>query len=141
MQGGGIGINFIAQLQNFTILAVVVFKLILNLNKWTIENQGSFLNSDATTSTSKFIRNLTKTKYHFGKIWVGGSVQIEDNQEKDKVTNEFSALSQRFSEYGILVGRGDSTKVFVELGYLQRRNDSLQNGLLQHDNDSRMYVM
>ena len=111
------------------------------LNKWTIENQGSFLNSDATTSTSKFIRNLTKTKYHFGKNWVGGSVQIEDNQEKDKVTNEFSSLSQRFSEYGIFVGRGDSTKVFVELGYLQRRNDSLQNGLLQHVNDSRMYVL
>ena len=111
------------------------------LNKWTIENQGSFLNSDATTSTSKFIRNLTKTKYHFGKNWVGGSIQIEDNQEKDKVTNAFSALSQRFSEYGVFVGRGDSTKVFVELGYLQRRNDSLQNGLLQHVNDSRMYVL
>ncbi|MFH6945903.1 hypothetical protein [Flavobacterium sp. FlaQc-50] len=111
------------------------------LNKWTIENQGSFLNSDATTSTSKFIRNLTKTKYHFGKNWVGGSIQIEDNQQKDKITNQFSALSQRFSEYGVFVGRGDSTKVFVELGYLQRRNDSLQNGLLQHVNDSKMYVL
>ncbi|MEP6931012.1 MAG: hypothetical protein ABI850_13395 [Flavobacterium sp.] len=111
------------------------------LKKWTIENRGSFLNSDATTSTSKFIRNLTKTKYHFGKNWVGGSIQIEDNQEKDKVTNQFSVLSQRFSEYGVFVGRGDSTKVFVELGYLQRRNDSLQNGLLQHVNDSKMYVL
>lgn len=111
------------------------------LNHWTIENRGSFLNSDAATSSSKFIRNLTKTKYHFGKNWVGGSVQIEDNQEKDKVTNQFSALSQRFSEYGVFVGRGDSTKVFVELGYLQRRNDSLQNGFLQHVNDSKMYVL
>ncbi|RUT68237.1 hypothetical protein D0817_22165 [Flavobacterium cupreum] len=111
------------------------------LNQWTIENRGSFLNSDATNSNSKFIRNLTKTKYHFGKNWVGGSVQIEDNQEKDKVTHQFSALSQRFSEYGVFVGRGDSTKVFVELGYLQRRNDSLQNGLLQHVNDSKMYVL
>lgn len=111
------------------------------LNKLTIENRGSFLNSDATTSSSKFIRNLTKTKYHFGKNWIGGSVQIEDNQEKDKVSNQFSTLSQRFSEYGVFVGRGDSTKVFVELGYLQRRNDSLQNGLLQHVNDSKMYVL
>ncbi|OXA91671.1 hypothetical protein [Flavobacterium hercynium] len=111
------------------------------LNKWTIENQGSFLNSDATTSTSKFIRNLSKTKYHFGKNWVGGSIQIEDNQEKDKATNLFSALSQRFSEYGVFVGRGDSTKVFVEVGYLQRRNDSLQNGILQHVNNSKMYVL
>ncbi|KQX15144.1 hypothetical protein [Flavobacterium sp. Root420] len=111
------------------------------LKKWTIENQGSFLNSDATTSTSKFIRNQARTKYHFGKNWIGASFQVEDNQEKDKVTNQFSALSQRFSEYGAFVGRGDSTKVFVELGFLQRRNDSLQNGLLQHVNNSQTYFL
>ena len=111
------------------------------LKKWTIENQGSFLNSDATASTSKFIRNQTKTKYHFGKNWIGGNIQIEDNQEKDKTTNQFSALSQRFSEYGVFVGRGDSTKVFVELGYLRRKNDSLQNGLLQHVSNSQMYIL
>jgi hypothetical protein len=111
------------------------------LKKWTIENQGSFLNSDATTSTSKFIRNQARTKYHFGKNWIGASFQVEDNQEKDKVTNQFSALSQRFSEYGAFVGRGDSTKVFVEVGFLQRRNDSLQNGLLQHVNNSQTYFL
>ncbi|MEO8236723.1 MAG: hypothetical protein ABI576_01345 [Flavobacterium sp.] len=111
------------------------------LKKWTIENRGSFLNSDATASTSKFIRNLTKTKYHFGKNWIGGNIQIEDNQEKDKITNQFSVLSQRFSEYGVFVGRGDSTKVFVELGYLRRKNDSLQNGLLQHVSNSQMYIL
>lgn len=111
------------------------------LKKWTIENQGSFLNSDATTSTSKFIRNQARTKYHFGKNWIGASFQVEDNQEKDKVTNQFSALSQRFSEYGAFVGRGDSTKVFVELGFLQRHNDSLQNGLLQHVNNSQTYFL
>ena len=111
------------------------------LKRWTIENQGSFLNSDATASTSKFIRNLTKTKYHFGKNWIGGNIQIEDNQEKDKTTNQFSAISQRFSEYGVFVGRGDSTKVFVELGYLRRKNDSLQNGLLQHVSNSQMYIL
>lgn len=114
---------------------------LFKLKQWTIENQGSFLNSDATASTSKFIRNQTRTKYHFGKNWVGASLQIEDNQQKDKVTNQFSALSQRFSEYGAFVGRGDSTKVFVEIGYLQRRNDSLQNGLLQHVNNSQTYYL
>ncbi|MWB93417.1 hypothetical protein GON26_03525 [Flavobacterium sp. GA093] len=111
------------------------------LKNWTVENQGSFLNSDATVSTSKFIRNLTKAKYHFGKNWVGGSIQIEDNQEKNKSTNQFSALSQKFSEFGAFVGRGDSTKVFVELGYLRRKNDSLQNGLLQHVSNSQTFVL
>ncbi|MFH6997522.1 hypothetical protein ACHRVZ_06295 [Flavobacterium sp. FlaQc-57] len=114
---------------------------LFKLRNWTIENQGSFLNSDATNSTSKFIRNQTRTKYHFGKNWIGASMQIEDNQEKEKVTNQFSALSQRFSEYGAFIGRGDSTKVFIEIGYLQRRNDSLQNGLLQHVNNSQTYFL
>ncbi|WP_125717772.1 hypothetical protein [Flavobacterium ustbae] len=114
---------------------------LFKLKRWTIENNGSFLNSDATASTSKFIRNQTRTKYHFGKNWIGGSVQLEDNQEKDKITNQFSALSQRFSEYGVFTGRGDSTKVFVEVGFLQRRNDSLQNGLLQHVNNSQTYYL
>lgn len=114
---------------------------LFKLKKWTIENQGSFLNSDATTSTSKFIRNQTRTKYHFGKNWIGATMQLENNQEKDKVTNQFSALSQRFTEYGAFIGRGDSTKVFVEFGYLQRRNDSLQNGLLQHVNNSQTYYI
>ena len=111
------------------------------LKQWTIENQGSFLNTDAVTATSKFIRNQTRTKYHFGKNWIGGSIQIEDNQERDKVSSQFSALSQKFLEYGAFIGRGDSTKVFVELGYLQRRNDSLQNGLLQHVNNSQTYFL
>ncbi|MCI9844177.1 hypothetical protein [Flavobacterium pectinovorum] len=111
------------------------------LKKWTIENQGSFLKSDATASTSRFIRNLTKTKYHFGKNWVGGNIQLEDNQEKDKAANQFTGISQRFSEYGVFAGRGDSTKVFVELGYLRRKNDSLQNGLLQHVSNSQTYFL
>ncbi|MDL2143762.1 hypothetical protein QQY79_14640 [Flavobacterium tructae] len=114
---------------------------LFKLQQWTIENRGSFLNSDATNSTSKFIRNQTRTKYHFGKNWVGASMQLEDNQQKNKITNQFSALSQRFSEYGAFIGRGDSTKVFVEIGYLQRRNDSLQNGFLQHVNNSQTYFL
>jgi hypothetical protein len=111
------------------------------LKNWTIENQGSFLNTDATLLTSKFARNLSKTKYHFGKNWVGANLQIEDNQERDKNTRQFSNISQRFSEYGFFAGRGDSTKVFVELGYMRRKNDSLQDGLLQHVNSSQMYYL
>ncbi|WP_281231701.1 hypothetical protein [Flavobacterium gelatinilyticum] len=114
---------------------------LFKLKNWTIQNQGSFLSSDAAISTSKFIRNQSRVKYHFGKNWIGGSLQIEDNQEKDKTTGQFSALSQRFSEYGAFIGRGDSTKVFVELGFLQRKNDSLQNGFLKHVNNSQTYYV
>lgn len=112
-----------------------------NLNQWKIRNSGSFLNSDATASTSKFLRNQTQIKYHFKKNWIGGSLKLEDNQEKDKITNQFSALSQRFTEYGFFAGRGDSTKVFVELGYFKRANDSLLNGMIQRVNNSQTFAL
>jgi hypothetical protein len=118
-----------------------VLKASFNLNHWKIQSLGSFLNSDATTSTSKFLRNQTQIKYLFKKNWIGGSLRLEDNQEKNKTTNQFSALSQRFTEYGFFAGRGDSTKVFVELGYFKRANDSLQNGIIKRVNNSQTFAL
>jgi hypothetical protein len=66
---------------------------------------------------------------------------MENNTEKLKPTNSFSALSQRFFEYGAFVGRGDSTKVFVELGVLQRQNDSLKNQRIERVNHSTAYYV
>lgn len=109
------------------------------LKHWTIQNQGSILHSEATTTSSNFLRNRAKIKYHFGKNWMGFSQKLEDNQEKNKITNQFSILSQRFQEYGFFAGRGDSTKVFVELGYFRRANDSLQNGIIQRVNNSQTF--
>jgi hypothetical protein len=114
---------------------------IVKMNHWTVQNQGSFLKSDAATSTSKFVRNQSQLRFHFNKNWVGSRLRLENNEEKNKTTNQFSALSQKFSEYGFFGGRGDSTKVFVELGYLNRTNDSLQNGLLQRVNASQTFVL
>ncbi|MBG6112003.1 hypothetical protein IWX84_002898 [Flavobacterium sp. CG_9.10] len=118
---------------------------LLRLKNWTFQNHGSFLNSDGIVSSSKFLRNQTQTRYHFNKNWIGSSLRLEDNQEKDKTTNQFLALSQRFTEYSFFTGRGDSTKVFVELGYLNRKNDSLQSQtagrILQRVNNSQTYFL
>lgn len=110
-------------------------------NNFLIQNQGSWLNSDSDYAASEFIRNEALAKYHFGKNWVGGTVRIEDNRERLKETGQLSVLSQRFNELGAFVGRGDSTKVYVELGYLQRANDSVVNGILNKVNTSRSYYM
>jgi hypothetical protein len=111
------------------------------LNNLVVQNQGSWLESDGNYSKSTFIRNQALAKYHFKKNWVGGSLRLEDNRERIKSTGQFSALSQRYTEYGAFVGRGDSTKVYVELGYLQRANDSLVGGLLKKVNTSRSYYL
>ena len=114
---------------------------LFHFKNWTAQNQGSFLKSESSVSNSKFVRNQSQLRFHFKKNWIGTSLRLEDNQEKDKSTNQFSALSQKFSEHGFFAGRGDSTKVFVELGYLKRSNDSLQNGFIQRVNSSKTYIL
>jgi hypothetical protein len=113
----------------------------VKLNNFTIVNQGSALQSDGNYSKSKFVRNEALAKYHFGKNWVGSSLRLEDNNERLKSTGQLTTLSQKFTEYGAFIGRGDSTKVYVELGYLQRANDSLVGGLLKKVNTSRSYYL
>lgn len=112
-----------------------------HLKNWTFSNNSSALNSDGDYAASRFIRSQSRAKYHFKKNWVGGSFRMEDNEEKLKATDEFSALSQRYKEFGTFIGRGDSTKVYAELGYLHRINDSLQNGMLRKVNTSQSYYL
>lgn len=114
---------------------------LFKLNQWTFSNNSSALKSDSRESESQFIRSQTLTKYHFKRNWVGGSFRMEDNEEKIKATNQFSALSQRYNEIGAFVGRGDSTRVYTEIGYLRRSNDSLLNGSVQKVNTSDSYYL
>ena len=118
-----------------------VFDALITHKNFKILNQTSYLQSDGTLSDSKFFRNHSQVRFNFQKNWVGTSLRTENNQEKLKTTNFFSTLSQKFIEYGALVGRGDSTKVFVEFGYLNRANDSLQMGFLKKVNQSNSFYM
>jgi hypothetical protein len=111
------------------------------LKNWNILQNSSYLKSDGTYANSTFIRNQSQVRYNFKNNWVGSTLRLENNKEKLVATQQLSALSQRFTEYGAFVGRGDSTKVFVELGYLQRVNDSLLGGILQRVNTSNSYYL
>ena len=108
---------------------------------WNVQNKHSFLVSKGTVADSKFIRNQVQTRFHFNKNWIGASLRSEDNQERLKTSDQLSALSQRFLEYGTFIGRGDSTKVYTELGVLKRSNDSLQMGSLKRVNHSQSYYL
>lgn len=114
---------------------------IFKLKNWDILQNTSYLKSEGNYANSTFIRNQSQVRYNFKKNWVGSSLLLENNKEKLEATQQLSALSQRFTEYGAFVGRGDSTKVFVELGYLQRINDSLLGGILQRVNTSNSYYL
>ncbi|MGE4346095.1 MAG: hypothetical protein AB7D46_01645 [Flavobacteriaceae bacterium] len=111
----------------------------LKFDKLTVQSENSILNSDGNYSTTDFTRSQTQARYHFDKNWVGTSLRLEDNSERLKENNSLSNLSQRFIEYGGFVGRGDSTKVYLQLGYLHRKNDSLMGGTIQRVNQSNSF--
>jgi len=47
-----------------------------NLNHWNIQNKSSLMTSDATVSTSRFLRNQSQVKYHFKTNWIGSSLRL-----------------------------------------------------------------
>ena len=106
-----------------------------------LQSNSSYLKSTGSQATSQFIRSQTQAKFNYKKNWVGASFRLENNQERDKFSNQYAPLSQKFSEIGGFVGRGDSTKVFTEIGYLHRTNDSLQASVLQRVNTSDSYYL
>lgn len=112
-----------------------------NSKDWQINTVGSIMSSNSSQSTSTFVRNNSYIKYKFGKNWSGASFKHENNKEENKATLTLTNLTQKFTEYGAFVGRGDSTKVFVEIGYLNRVNDSLQLGMLKRVNTSNSYYL
>lgn len=111
----------------------------LKFDKLTIQSDNSILSSDGNYSKTEFTRSQTQARYHFDRNWVGASLRLEDNSERLKENNLLSNLSQRFIEYGSFIGRGDSTKVYLELGYLHRKNDSLMAGTIQRVNQSNSF--
>lgn len=107
----------------------------------TVHSNSSFLKSSGPLSNSEFLRSQSQAKINFKKNWVGGSFRLENNQEKNINTNAFTSLTQKFSEVGAFIGRGDSTKVYAEIGYLHRANDSLQLTNLKRVNTSDSYYI
>lgn len=113
----------------------------VKLNKFRLRTNGSLLNSKADSISSNFLRFNNTTTYSFEKAWVGGKVALEDNQIKDVLRDSISPISQKFGAYEVFTGIGDSTNVFVEVGYQHRVNDSVRNNMLQKVNSSNTYYL
>ncbi len=113
----------------------------LQLNKFRINSNSSFLKASSSLNESSFLRSYNTVTYGMKKSWIGTRLSIEDNEQKEVATNTLTALSQRFKSYEIFTGIGDSTKVFVEVGYKNRVNDSIRNNQLQKVNTSNTFYL
>ena len=101
----------------------------------------SYLKTEADTSKSEFLRLNTTAVYGFKKSWVGAKIRAENNLSKSVLNGILDPFSQRFQSYEGFVGRGDSTQVFVELGFRHRVNDSLRGNILERVNHSNTYYL
>ena len=114
----------------------------LAMKSFRIKGDASFLKSDGQQQESTFNRGWAVGKYHFNdKNWIGISGRFENNLQREKASGIPLALSQKFMEYGALVGRGDSTSVYGEIGFLSRVTDSIQNQVLQQVTKSNSFYL
>ncbi|MFT5243628.1 MAG: hypothetical protein ACJA1H_000780 [Glaciecola sp.] len=113
----------------------------LQLNQFNIFSNSSFLNNNSSASTSTFVRSFNRITYNFKTQWVGTRIAVEDSEQREKETDLLTNLSQRFNSYEVFTGIGDSTGVFVEIGYKNRVNDSLRANEIKRVNTSNTYYL
>mgnify|MGYP003673616807 FL=1 len=113
----------------------------LRLGDFNIFSNSSFLNSESTINRSTFLRSFNRVVYGKNNKWTGAKFAIEDNEQTVIETDSLTPLSQKFTAYEVFAGIGDSTKVFAEVGYIKRFNDSLRNNQIERVNSSNTYYL
>lgn len=113
-----------------------VFNANFNFEKLTLVANASYLKTDGSVLDSEFSRANFFSVYDLGKPWVGAKFNYEDNEELNLAENQLTINTQRFKSYEVFTGVGDSTDVFVEVGYRFRENDSLRGNQLERVNRS-----
>ncbi len=112
-----------------------------NKNGFVAQTNSSLLTANSTTNQTNFIRSNSKVVYKKNEKWIGLNFDLEDYQVKNKDSREFQSSSQRFFQTDFFIGRGDSTKMYIELGYQFRANDSLQNNRLQRTTQANAFYV
>ena len=118
-----------------------VFGAQLHRGKFKLYTNGSFLQSEATEADSKFSRMNNVATYSFKKAWLGGKYSFENNKVRVLANDSLTPISQKFYAYEAFTGIGDSTKIFVEIGYRYRVNDSIRNQTLKEVSSSNDYYL
>ncbi|ANW97308.1 hypothetical protein AXE80_13845 [Wenyingzhuangia fucanilytica] len=94
--------------------------------KAILNTQNSYLKSSNNNEQGYFIRNLSTLKYQLKKAWVTGLFNFEDNQQKNTQTNTLNLNNQKLIKTGLVLGVGDSTKVYSKFGFDITQIDSVR---------------
>jgi len=111
----------------------------IRLKNFEFRTNSSVLNTNGAQSKSTFFRSFSQLKYDVGVFWPGVKFSTEQNKITKLPSEDLDLQSQKFSAYETFIGVGDSTKVFMKVGYIKRHNDSVQNNTLRRVNSSDTY--
>ena len=106
-----------------------------NFSLLNAENQ-NILNPDLEADKSQFLRYQALAKRKIWKtVWVGAQYAGETNEIEDHLTategNNLSNLSFRWDEIQGMAGIGDTAKIYAQLTYYNRRDDSVRLGVME----------
>ena len=113
----------------------------ISLKKTLLSLNSSFLNNTSTLEDNSFFRAKATVEHNFNKKWVGSFINYESNRRKNGSTQEFINTSHRFKDYEAYLGIGDSTNVFVKLGFNYRNNDSIKARTFTRINDRKTFYI
>ncbi len=111
------------------------------LHKTKIYAFGNLLHNEDSFDKNIFYRWYSTVIQSFSKNWIGAKLNYENNEGNEISTNAINPLSHKFTEVEGFYGIGDSTKVFLELGYNYRVTDSVQNVQLQKVSTASTYFL
>lgn len=99
----------------------------------------SLLNNASNIEESTFLRAKVSIEQSFSKSWIGGFMNIESNDGKNRNTQTPLNINHRFKEYEAYVGVGDTTKVFAKFGFNYRNNDSIRSNRFTEINNRKTF--
>lgn len=108
---------------------------------FNLNTNTSFLSAKGSVYNTNFVRSKTQAVYTKNNNWAGSRLDLENYQVKDIATQQYQTLSQKYVQLDAFVGRGDTLKTYVEIGYKFRVNDSLQNNVLRNVSNAHSFYV
>lgn len=115
---------------------------------FSILNTQSRLSNDSikTNNKSQFLRyDATAKRKIKNSFWLGAGFGGEDNEIEDKLNvsagRHLSDSSFRWNEIKGMAGIGDTTKIYAELTYYNRKDDSVRLGEMQKMSRSNGWIL
>ena len=98
-----------------------------HFGKAILNTQSSYLKSKNNSEQGYFARNFSTLKYQLKKAWVTSLFNFEDNQQENIQTNTLNLNNQKLIKTGLVLGIGDSTRVYSKFGFDITQIDSVRN--------------